>query len=294
MKFAYFPGCSLHSTAQEYSISCKAINKVLGIELLEIPDWNCCGAIDAVYAYNPLVSVALSTRNLSIAEGMNLDIVTLCSACFFTLSRANNLLHEDSELKSKVDQMLNDSGLKYAGDITIRHYLDVLVNDVGFEEISRHVKVPLNGLKVAPYYGCLLVRPPSIATFDDTEHPRSMDKLVETLGGQNVNFIDKTRCCGASLGLTEEKVMMEMSKDLLLEAKDAGADCMVLPCPMCHFNLDVKQKDIESAFDIKIDLPILYFTQLIGVAFGLNSKELALNRNCVSPSKLLQRFGVGQ
>lgn len=292
MKFAYFPGCSLHSTAQEYSISCKAISKILGIELLEIPDWNCCGAIDAIYAYNPIASIALSTRNLSIAESMKLDVVTLCSACFFTLSRANNLLHEDSGLKSKVDQMLNDSELKYAGDVKVRHYLDVLVNDAGFEEISRHVKVPLNGLKVAPYYGCLLVRPPSIATFDDPEHPRSLEKLVETLGGQNVNFIDKTRCCGASLGFTEEKVMMEMSRNLLLEAKDAGADCMVLPCPLCHFNLDAKQEDIESAFDVEIDLPILYFTQLVGIAFGLNSKELALNKNCVSPSKLLQRLGV--
>lgn len=203
------------------------------------------------------------------------------------------MLHEDPKLKKKVDKMLNDVGLKYAGDLKVRHYLDVLINEVGFKEISQHVKVPLEGLRVAPYYGCMLVRPPSIVSFDDPEHPRSMDKLVETLGGRNVDFIDRTRCCGASLGFTEEDVMMGMTKDLLLNAKDADAECAIVPCPMCHFNLDMKQRDIESTFDVKIDLPILYFTQLMGVAFGLNPKELALNKNAVSPKRLLQRLGIG-
>lgn len=290
MKFAYFPGCAIQSSAQEYGMSCKAISEILGIELLEISDWNCCGSIDAVYSYDPLLAMAVAVRNLSLAETMNMDIVTLCSACFFTLSRANNLLYEEPKLRWKVDTMLNDAGLKYTGKVKVRHYLEVLVNEVGFDEISKHIKVPLKGLRVAPYYGCLLVRPPKISNFDDPEHPQSMDKLVETLGAENVNYIDKTRCCGASLVLTDEKVMMEMVKRLLLNAKNVDADCIITPCPLCHFNLDAKQKDIESFFDVKIDLPILYFTQLIGVAFGLEPKELGLNRNCVSPRQLLERF----
>lgn len=288
MKYAYFPGCSLHSSAKEYEMSCNAVNKILGIELIEIPDWNCCGSIDAVYAYNSLLSLALSTRNLSIAEGMKMDVVTLCSACYFTLSRANKLLHEDAVLKGNVDNVINEAGLKYTGEVRVRHYLDVLTNDVGYQKIAEHVKVPLKELKVAPYYGCLLVRPPKISKFDDPEHPTSMDKLITALGAQTVDYSSKTSCCGASLALTDESVMLEMTKGLLLDAKDAGANCIVTPCPMCHFNLDAKQKDIESYFDIRIDLPILYVTQLIGLGFGLDTKELGLHRNVVSPAKLLQ------
>jgi len=290
LKYAYFPGCSIHTTAQEYGISSKAVSKVLGIELIEIPEWNCCGAMDAVYAYNPLLSISLSARNLALAESMKMDVVTLCSACFFTLSRANKLLHEDSELKGKVDKLLNDSGLQYTGGVKVRHYLDVLLNDVGLENISKNVKVKLDGLKVAPYYGCMLIRPPNIVNFDDPEHPHSMDKIIEAIGGKNVDYIYKTQCCGASLGLTEQEVMMEMTKDLLLEAKKANADCIALPCPLCHLNMDAKQKTIESAFDIKIGMPVVFFTQLMGVAFGLSPKELALNKNCVPTKKLFSQI----
>lgn len=290
MNYAFFPGCSIKSTAQEYGISCKAVSKVLKIELVEIPDWNCCGAMDTVFAYDPVLSISLSARNMALAKNMEMDIVTLCSACYFTLSRANKLLHENHNMKEKVDKKLGKAGLEYVGDIKIRHYLDVLVNDVGLDVISSHVRNPLNGLEVASYYGCMLVRPPSIVSFDNPEHPQSMDKLVEVLGGKTANYIDKVRCCGASLGLTEEEVMLNMTKELLLSAKDVNADCVIVPCPMCHFNLDAKQKDIESAFDLKIKLPVLYFTQLMGIAFGLSTKDLALNKNFVSPMALLQRI----
>jgi len=290
MKYAYFPGCSVEASAQEYAMSSKAVNKVLDIEFVEIPDWNCCGSIDAVHAYNPILSLSLSARNLSIAEGMNLEVVTLCSACFFTLSRAGKMLREDPRLKGTVDKVINDAGLKFAGEIKVRHYLDVLINDVGVEKIAQHVKAPLNGLKVASYYGCLLVRPPQIRSFDDSEHPKSMDRIVEALGAQSLDYNDRTRCCGASLVLTDKDVMLEMTKDVLLSAKNLGADCIVTPCPMCHFNLDAKQKEIESHFGLKIDIPTLYFTQLIGIAFGLDPKELGLDRNMVSPSKILAKL----
>jgi len=292
MKYAYFPGCSVHSTAQEYGESCKAISKVLGIELIEIPDWNCCGAIDAVYSYSPLFSLALSARNLSLAEKMKMDVVTLCSACYHTLSRTNKLFDEDPKLKEKIERVLNSVQLDYHGKVKVRHYLDVLLNDVGFDKITQHVRVPLKGLNVAPYYGCLLVRPPNISNFDDPEHPRLMDELIETLGASSVNYIDKTRCCGASLAITDEAVMMEMVKKILLNAKDAGAECLITPCPLCQFNLDVKQHDIESSYKLEINLPILYFTQLVGISFGIEPNDLGLNKNCVSPTKLLQRFEI--
>ncbi len=288
MKYAYFPGCSIKSTAQDYGISCKTVSKLLDIELVEIPDWNCCGAMDAVYAYDPILSISLSTRNLALAQDMRMDIVTLCSACYFTLSRANKMFHENHEIGEKVIKKLGKAGLEYAGEVKVRHYLDVLVNDVGFDEIASHVKSRLDGLRVASYYGCMLVRPPDIVSFDNPEHPQSMDKLVETLGGKAANYVDKVRCCGASLGLTEEEVMMKMTKELLLSAKKSEADCMIVPCPMCHLNLDARQKDIESFFDLDIKLPVLYFTQLMGIAFGLSPKKLALEKNFVSPTALLQ------
>lgn len=290
MKYAYFPGCSIHASAKEYAMAAEAVNKSLDIELVEIPNWNCCGAIDAVYAYSPLFSISLSARNLAIAENMKMDVVTLCSACFFTLSRAENMLRENLDMKGKVDKAINDAGLKYAGGVKVRHYMDILANDVGFDNISKQVKLPLKSLKVAPYYGCLIVRPGGIQRFDDPEHPTSMDGVIKALGAESVYYPDKTRCCGASLVVTDEEVMMEMTKRPLLTAKRAQADCIVTPCPMCHFNLDAKQRDIESRFDIDIGLPVLYIPQLIGLAFGLSPKELGLHRNIVSPNKILEKL----
>ncbi len=290
MKYAYFPGCSIDASAKEYAIAAKAVNKYLDVEFVEIPEWNCCGSIDAVHAYNPLLSLSLAARDLALAENMNMDIVTLCSACFFTLSRANNMLREDMNLQAKVGKIINDAGLKYEGGSKVRHYLDILANDVGYEKIHGQVKLPLKGLKVAPYYGCLLVRPTGIQKFDDPEHPISMDKTVQALGAQVVDYPAKTSCCGASLVMTDEEVMMEMAKSPLIMAKNAQADCIVTPCPMCHFNLDAKQKDIEKHFDINIGLPVLYITQLIGLAFGLQPKGLGLNRNIVSPNRVIEKI----
>lgn len=290
MKYAFFPGCAVHSSSKEYRESCEAISRVLGIDLVEIPDWNCCGAIDAVYSYKPSYSVALAARNLSLAERMEMDVVTLCSACYYTLSRTNKLVQEDSKMKNKVEEALGSVELNYQGSVKVRHFLEVLLSDVGLERIGEKVKIPLTALNVASYYGCYLVRPPELTNFDDVEHPTRMDELVETLGASRVDYYGKTRCCGASLGITDEDVMLELSKNILLSAKDAGANCMVTACPLCHFNLDAKQKDIESKFDLKIDLPILHFTQLIGLAFGIEPKKLGLNRNVVSPKKILSQY----
>lgn len=289
-QYAFYPGCAVHSSSTEYGDSCKAISKVLDVELVEIAGWNCCGAIDAVYSYKPLYSVALAARNLSLAERMQMEIVTLCSACYYTLSRTNKLLQEDSGMKSKVEEALSSAQLNYEGGVKVRHFLEVLLSDVGLEKIGEKVKIPLTNLNVASYYGCYLVRPRELTNFDDSEHPTRLDELVETLGASKVEYYGKTRCCGASLGITDEEVMLELSKIILLNAKEAGASCMVTACPLCHFNLDAKQKDIEAKFDLEIDLPILHFTQLIGLAFGLEPKELGLHKNVVSPKKILPQI----
>jgi len=193
-------------------------------------------------------------------------------------------------MKRKIDKVINDAGLKYVGGVKVRHYMDVLANDIGFSKIRQKVTVPLKGLKVAPYYGCLIVRPIGIQRFDDPEHPTSMDRVIEALGAEVVYYSDKTRCCGASLVITDEEVMMEMTKAPLLTAKNAQADCIVTPCPLCHFNLDAKQRDIASRFDLDLGIPVLYITQFIGVAFGLPPKELGLHRNVVSPNKIFKKL----
>ena len=287
MKYAFFPGCSVHSSAKEYELSTKAVCKALDIELVEIPDWNCCGAIDAVYSYEPDYSVTLAARNLALAEKMQTDVVTICSACYFTLARTNKLLNENSELKAKVADALNAIGLSYSGNVKVRNLLEVILTDVGLEKIKSKVKVPLKSMNVASYYGCLLVRPVDLTHFDDPEHPVRMDELAEALGASKVDYYSKTKCCGASMALTDEKVMLELSKKILLDAKNAGANVMITACPLCQFNLDARQRDIESSFKTKIDLPILYFTQLMGLAFGIDKKELGLNKNIVSPLRLM-------
>ncbi len=292
MKYAFYPGCAVHSSSKEYGDSCKAVSKLLAVELVEIPDWNCCGAIDAIYSYKPLFSVALAARNLALAEKMKMDIVTLCSACYFTLSRTNKLLREDAQLKNKVEEALGSADLNYKGGVRVRHFLDVLLSDIGLETIGKKIKIPLTTLSVASYYGCFLVRPPDLSNFDDPEHPIRLDELVETLGASKVDYYSKTRCCGASLGITDEEIMLKLSRNILLDAKYAGANCVITACPLCHFNLDARQKDIESKFDLRINLPILHFTQLIGLAYGIEPKELGLNRNCVSPKKILPQYAV--
>ncbi len=292
MKYAYFPGCSQESTSKEYEISNSAVSKVLGVELEEIPGWNCCGSIDGIYATNPLLSLSLSARNLALAEKMNMDVVTLCSGCFLTLARANRLLSENSDLKDQVNAVLAEIGLKVDKPVKIRHAIDVYVNDVGLKKITETVKFPLKGLKVAPYYGCMLVRSRDSARVDDYEHPVLMDKLVEALGGTNVNYTAKTRCCGASLMVTKEKIAMEMSMVPLTEAKNAGADCIVTFCPFCQFNLDARQKDIMEKFETDLNIPVLHITQLMGLAFGIKPRKLGLQKNCVYPTKLVATLKV--
>jgi heterodisulfide reductase subunit B len=287
MKYAFYPGCSVHSSSKEYADSCKAVCKALDIELVEIPDWNCCGAIDAVYSYEPQYSLALAARNLALAEKMQTDIVTLCSACYFTLARTNKLFHENAEAKAKITEALSNIGLSYSGNVKVRHVIEVLLTDVGLEKIKAKVKAPLNSVHVASYYGCLLVRPVELTNFDNPDHPSRMDDLVEALGAAKVEYYSKTKCCGASMAVTDEKTMLELSKKILLDAKNAGANCMITACPLCHFNLDAKQRDIEAKFSLAIGLPILHFTQLMGLAFGIPNKELGLNKNVVSPLKLV-------
>ena len=293
MKYAYYPGCSLISSAKEYNISTKAMCEALGIDAPDVEDWNCCGAT-AGHAINHNLSLALPARNLAIAEESNVDtIIAPCSECFHNLAAVNKLLKGQEDERKKVNRILADAGLEFKGTIDVRHALDVVANDVGYDYLGKNKKRDLSKLKVAPYYGCLVVRPPDVANFDRLENPQTMDNIAKALSARVVDFADyKTACCGGALILPKEDVALKLIKNILLGAKKAGANCIVVPCPMCHMNLDAKQRLVEETFGISIDLPILYFPQLVGLGLGLEPGSLGLEKNIVSPKRILDLLGI--
>lgn len=279
MKYSYYPGCAQHGTAVDYRMSVEAVMSRLGIELEEIKNWNCCGALHVDDRYT---RVALSARTLAATKG--LDVATPCNLCYSNLMRANTAL-EDSDLKNRVNGALV---IKYEGNAKPKHLLEVVVKDLGPAKLVEQVKKPLK-IKAVPYYGCLLTRPEN--KFDSPENPGSLDNLISTLGAEPVKYYYKTKCCGGPILITNEDLALELAKDLLVMAKDSGADCMVVTCPMCHLQLDAKQKAVEAKFNIKIDMPIIYFTQLIGLAMGIAPAELGLDKHLVPTDKFISKAG---
>ncbi len=278
MKYTYYPGCSVKATAKMYQESIEAVAESFGLELEELDDWNCCGAT-AYMSVKELMSFAISARNLALAEPFHRDVVTPCSACYLVLNKTNVYFSEYPKLRKKLGQVLEAGGLSYSGNLRVRHILDVIYNDVGGEKIASKMKRSLEGLRVAPYYGCQIVRPEM--GFDDPDDPTSMDELIEVLGATSIDFSLKTKCCGASLMGTEEKIALQLCRELLANAETAGAHCIVTLCPLCHMNLDVYQGKVNRLFGTRFKIPILYFTQLIGLAMGYSFKDLGLDKLAV-------------
>jgi len=257
------------------------------MELIELDDWNCCGSTP-YSSIDELASLCLSARNLALAEKRGLDIVTPCSSCYVSLNRTNSCLKQYPRVRAKVDEALAAGSLEYQGTTRVRHLLDVLVNDTGYEAIGSKVKRSLNGLRVAPYYGCQVVRPK--LGFDHPESPESLDKLISSLGGEPVLFPLKSRCCGGSLIISEEEQALELVMKLLNSALSNGAECLVAVCPLCQTNLDVYQRRVNKKFKTNFNLPILFFTQLIGVALGIGEENLDLRTNIVPAEGILAKY----
>lgn len=283
--YTYFPGCSSSDGgAKAYGSSALAVAKALDMELIELEDWNCCGSTPYT-STEELASFCASARNLALAEGRGLDLVTPCSSCYVILSRTNSSLKEYPELRAKVDDALAAGGLEYHGTVRVRHLLDVFVNDIGLDEVASRVKTDLGGLKVAPYYGCQVVRPgPS---FDHPEAPQSLDHLIQSLGAEATPFPLKARCCGGSLIISEEDLALNLIHKLLESASSNGAEVVITVCPLCQTNLDVYQDRVNKRFKTSFSLPVLFFTQLMGLAFGLEGEALGLEKCIVSAEKVL-------
>lgn len=283
MRYAYYPGCSLHTGAKEFDMSWRAVCEPLGIELVEMPDWSCCGTVHAT-TVGRVLAVTLAARNLVIAETMGLDIVAPCSGCYKNLRTANEALKDETELKANVNTSLSS---QFQGSIAVRHPLYIIVEDIGLEALTEPPR-PLHGLRVAPYYGCVLTRPALPDPVDGPEDPQGMDRLLETLGAEVVPYHPaKTKCCGGAVLLSHQDVALDLTGELLKEAKDVGAQCLAVACPMCQMALDAYQSQVERRLRESLDLPILYFTQLLGLALGIDERRLGLNRLVVSPGRAL-------
>jgi len=287
MKYTYYPGCSLEATAKSYDLSTRAIAPLIGIDLEELEDWNCCGAT-AYMSVSQGKSFVLSARNLALAEKKGWDIVAPCSACYLGLRKANDYIREHIEVRDMVNDALEIAGLKYNGTVRIRHLLDVVINDVGFDVVRANLRRDMKGLKVACYYGCQTIRPEG--GFDSMENPHTLDELMITLGTTPVHFPMKDRCCGGSIAGSIREQALRMSKNILLAAQRSEADLIVTTCPMCHINLEAYQTAINKRYDADFNIPILFFPQIMGFAFGMSEKEMAMTSLIVSPEKQLSAF----
>jgi heterodisulfide reductase subunit B len=288
MRFAYFPGCSLGSSAYDYNLSFKYVARALGIDLVEVRNWVCCGASSG-HATSHLLSIALPVLNLSHAEEDGFTkLVAPCLACLSRFKAANMELEHDASLREKIHQIFD---YKYQGRVKVYHPLEVFL-EIGLEKIQERVRKKLTGLKIACYYGCVLTRPPQIAQFDNVEDPQSMDSMVRVLGATPIEWSFKTECCGVSMTLTRSDIVLKLSNDILREAKEAGANAIAVCCPLCQANLDGRQRQIEEAYKTRYGIPVIYITQLMGLAFGAFPKEVGIQKLITSPRDVLGSVGL--
>jgi len=288
MSYAFFPGCSLDGAAKDFHRSTLAVAARLGLSLPELNDWICCGST-AAHASDPLLAIALPAQSLSNAGGSTVAVA--CAACYSRLKTANHHISGDAALRARVAQVI---GRDYDGQTPVAHLLEILCREVGLARVASAITRPLAGLKVACYYGCLLARPPQITNFDDPENPTLMDQLLETAGAAPVEWPHKTECCGASFSITNPAVVLQLGNQILAMAQAAGADCIATACPLCQLNLDLRQRDMESVSGRRYNLPVFYFTQLLGLAMGCPADELSLGSLVVEPKALLEAKGIGR
>jgi heterodisulfide reductase subunit B len=289
MKISYYPGCSLESTAKSYDISAQKVCKHLGLELEEIPDWCCCGSSPAL-KMDRMLSTSLAAKNLAQAEKQNLSQLLIpCPFCFRRLLSAQQEITSDELLKKKVEEILET---RVEGNLDIQSLLGFMRNAVGIESIRNRVTKPLSDLKVLPYYGCYLVKPKKITQFDDPENPVSMDEVLRALGAEVLDWDFKTECCGAGLSISKTEHVVQLVSRLIREAVWRGADAIVVACQLCQANLDMRQREIGKADGKNYAIPIIYFTQAMGLAFGFQYDELGLQYHLVNPKPSLRKKGI--
>jgi len=284
-EYAYYAGCSLEGTAVEYDMSMKQVFKALGVKIREPDDWSCCGSTPA-HTVDHVFAAALAARNLSIIEKMGTDTVTVpCPSCLTAFKKAHLGMTADESFMKEVNELLDEP---YSGGVVPKSTLQVMLEDVGLDAIASKVTHALPGLVVAPYYGCILTRPPEIAQFDDPENPVSMDKILEAVGIKVADFAFKMECCGAAFGVPKRDMVNRLTNRVLSMALEAGANCIAVACPLCQQNLDLRQSQVNSSLGTSFNIPILYFSQIMGLTYGLSPKELGFDKLVVSADDVVR------
>jgi heterodisulfide reductase subunit B len=289
-QYSFYPGCSSQKLASSYNQfrSTQSICETLGIQLNEIPDWNCCSASIGYAGGGELPRLTLSARNLALSEQAHpdQDFVATCAACWLASREANDRLNEDQQLKTEANEALKEAKLTFKGEKKVRHMVEVLIEDVGYEEMTKHVKKPLKGLKIAGYVGCQTNRPFGIAG-ESFENPVYLDKMIAALGAEPVeNYDKKVSCCGGALMFSEPEKSQALVKDIIQAAYDGGADMIVTPCPVCQMNTEVYQEHINQKYGTKFNLPSVYYSTLMSVAYGKSAKEAALDGQIIKAKQL--------
>ena len=284
LAYSYYPGCSLHASGKEYDVSTKGLFRALRIGLHEVPDWLCCGATPA-HNVDELLSLALCAKNLSLAEQVDGDLAVSCAACFSRLKTTQHRLTDNETKRRQVEKAID--GPVPLGK-PVKHLLEILAEDYGLDRLRDAVQKPLTGLKVACYYGCLLTRPPEVPQLDCVEAPTIMERVIGAAGAETVNWSHRMECCGANFTLSRPGVVLKLSNEILASAKRAGAECIIVACPLCHGNLDIRQQEIEEASGTRYGMPVFYVTQLLALAAGVSSTRLALDSMIVDPKPLLK------
>lgn len=294
-KYLFYPGCAMDTSARAYNLSLQAIRTDLGLDLVEVDDWNCCGATEYL-GISLTPAYALISRNLALAKKQangTHTLVASCSACYLNLAKADHYMQERPLLNENVNTALQAGGLSYTpGSLTIRHLLDVIINDIGLDYVRSKVVRPLTGLRVAPYLGCMVPRPDYDHRWSDHEHPNELDRLIAALGAEVIDFPLKTHCCGGHMTQIGPSTAFELIRRLISSADQYQADMMVTVCPMCQMNVDAYQAETNRYFNTHYHMPILFFTQLMGLAFGKDPKELGFGLEMVDSSSALGKIGV--
>ncbi len=288
MRIGYYPGCAITkgSSSEEYGTSVLRVSQAIGPEIEEIHDWSCCGASSA-HATNHKLSTALSIRNISLAEKYGYkEILAPCPMCSQRLIISQKDVADDEKLKKEVEDAIE---MPCNGNVKVSNYLEIIKNYC-MDEIAKNLKKPPKNLKIASYYGCLLVRPPKVLKFDDPEDPKSMDEIVKAIGATPVEWEFKTNCCGGGFTLSRTDVVLKLTNDILEGALEAGADAIAVACPMCHANLDMRQRNIEKEYKRKFNIPVIYISQLIGLALDLGAISLGLNKHFVETEPVVNAF----
>lgn len=283
-RYSYFPGCSLEKIAHGYHASAIETTTKLGVELNEIEDWNCCGAT-TYFHVDELLSYTLMARNLAIAERTGMDFIAPCSACYKNAYFTTDHLNHDPDLADHINYALQEDHLHFSGDIRVRHLIEVFCEDVGFDEIKKQVTNPLHGLRVAAYYGCQIVRPRK--DHEDVEQPEFFEDLISAIGAVPVEFQNRLKCCGGSLIMTSREAALNLVRNLVQNAVDNNAMVIATACPLCQINLECYQLQVNHEFGTDFQMPVLYFTQILGLALGIHPKKLEIGAELISPVEIL-------